>query len=65
MKDFNKKNKYGTQTIPILIKVEERDQWAEWLVCGVYVLNQETGEAIHLGGQKTPTTYKNMRKESK
>lgn len=63
MKDFNKKNTYQKQQIPILINFEERDQWENWPVCGVKDLDKENGMAIHLSSEKTKMTYKNMRKQ--
>lgn len=52
MKDFNKKNTYQKQQIPILINFEERDQWENWPVCGVKDLDKENGMAIHLSSEK-------------
>lgn len=40
------------EDILILIKVDSHSQWEEWLINGLYVLNENTKEAKHLGGAK-------------
>lgn len=39
-----------SQELLVLIKVDESSEWQEWLIDGIYVLNEKTRKATHLGG---------------
>lgn len=36
----------------ILIKIDDYSEWEEWLISGLYVLNEKENTAKHMGGEK-------------